>query len=123
VQRASWSWHTIQSYASEASHGHTGGQISGFFDPSELDYRTRQDMKLSVAEAANVILQRSELCCIYPENVTMTNVCDAANVACLNFMLTADPKDCGDGLRLDPEQVPLPVAIYPWACLGLSRSF
>jgi hypothetical protein len=60
---------------------------------------------MSVAESVNVILEKKEQCCIYPENITVTNVCDSMGYSCLNFMLTAQPKDCGDGLRLDPEQV------------------
>lgn len=81
-------------------------QVTGFFDPNEVDYACRQDFKYAMAQSINNILQAEESdCCVYFENITVTNVCDSSGRSCLNYMLASEPEDCGNGVKLDPEQV------------------
>ena len=81
-------------------------QVTGFFDPTDMDYTSRQDFRASVANSINSILTaQQQPCCLFPENVTVTNVCDSTGKNCLNYMLLSLPEDCGNAVKLDPEEV------------------
>jgi hypothetical protein len=80
--------------------------VTGFFDPVDVDFESRQTFKRAIVESINNILREEEDdCCLYFQNVTVTNVCDSSGNNCLNYMLNSLPEDCGNGVKLDPEMV------------------
>ena len=71
--------------------------MTGFFEPAALVPAKRSIVRESLAGALNVILARTERCCSYVNDVSITNVCNSDGTGCVSLALKSRPKDCGDG--------------------------
>ena len=71
--------------------------MTGFFKPEDLGATERAIVRSSIAGAINKILGRTERCCSFPQDISITNVCYYDYTGCINLVLKSRPKDCGDG--------------------------
>eukprot|EP00291_Cryptomonas_curvata_P024504 CAMPEP_0172159606 /NCGR_PEP_ID=MMETSP1050-20130122/5068_1 /TAXON_ID=233186 /ORGANISM="Cryptomonas curvata, Strain CCAP979/52" /LENGTH=188 /DNA_ID=CAMNT_0012829221 /DNA_START=235 /DNA_END=798 /DNA_ORIENTATION=+ len=88
-----------------SSYGVVGQvELSGFFSIESFTLQARNFFKKAVMAVVNDTLQQNGQCCASDLEVTITNVCSWDLTACVSYMLTAIPRDCGDGRLVDPEQ-------------------
>ena len=91
---------------SYSSYGIVGQvELSGFFSLESFNLQTRTLFKAAVLATINETMSKKGQCCTSDLEVTITNVCSPDLSVCVSYMIVALPKDCGDGKRIDPEQV------------------